>query len=106
MKTQGIIAELRAAVYLKKHGYKIIHLHWRGGGGEIDIVAKESGMFVLVEVKSSSRLGAGQSRVDKRKMDHLHMAAAAFEREYQCKEYRFDIVEISDAGVHLIRGAF
>ena len=65
MNTRGVLAELRAVGYLRRHGYRIRHLRWRGGGGEIDLVAEENGLTVFVEVKSSPRLGDGAQRVDR-----------------------------------------
>ena len=62
MNTRGVLAELWAVGYLRRHGYRIRHLRWRGGGGEIDLVAEENGLTVFVEVKSSPRLGDGAQR--------------------------------------------
>ena len=44
MNPRGVLAELRAAAFLRRHGYRVRHLRWRGGGGEIDLVAEENGM--------------------------------------------------------------
>ena len=106
MNTRGVLAELRAVSYLRRHGYKIRHLRWRGGGGEIDLVAEEEGLTVFVEVKSSPRLGEGAQRVDRQKIAHLRAAAQAYMRQFGTEECRFDILEESDAGFRLIKNAF
>ncbi len=106
MNTRGILAELRAVGYLRRHGYRIRHLRWRGGGGEIDLVAEENGLTVFVEVKSSPRLGDGAQRVDRQKIAHLRSAAEAYMRQNGVENCRFDILEESDAGFRLIRNAF
>lgn len=41
-----------ACKYLNRHGYKIIERNYRIRGGEIDIVAKDGGYLVFVEVKT------------------------------------------------------
>ena len=106
MNARGVLAELRAVGYLRRHGYRIRHLRWRGGGGEIDLVAEESGQTVVVEVKRSPRLGEGAMRVDSLKKSRLRRAAQAYMREYGTEGCRFDILEESDAGFRLIRDAF
>ena len=75
MNPRGVLAELRAAAFLRRHGYRVRHLRWRGGGGEIDLVAEENGLTVFVEVKSSPRLGEGAQRVDRLKAGRLRKAA-------------------------------
>ena len=106
MNTRGVLAELRAVAWLRRHGYRVRHIRWRGGGGEIDLVAEENGVTVFVEVKSSPRMGEGALRVDARKTWHLRRAAEAYMRQYSVDECRFDILEESDAGFRVIKGAF
>ena len=106
MNTRGVLAELRAVSYLRRRGYRVRHLRWRGGGGEIDLVAEENGQTVFVEVKSSPRLGDGAQRVDRKKIGHLRDAARAYMRQYSVEDCRFDILEESDAGFRLIKNAF
>ena len=106
MNPRGVLSELRAAAFLRRHGYRVRHLRWRGGGGEIDLVAEENGLTVFVEVKSSPRLGEGTQRVDRLKAGHLRKAAQAYMRQHGEDSCRFDILAESDAGFRLIRGAF
>ncbi len=106
MNMRGIWAELRAIRYLRRLGYRVRHLHWRGGGGEIDLIAEDHGQTVLIEVKSAARLTEGARRVDQQKIARLERAAAAYMRQTGTEHVRFDILEESDAGFRLIRGAF
>ena len=106
MNPRGVLAELRAVHYLRRHGYRVMSTRWRGGGGEIDIVAREGGLLVFIEVKSSPRLGEGAQRVDNAKTAHLRRAASAYLYQYGQESFRFDILEESDAGFRLIRNAF
>ncbi|MCA9771957.1 MAG: YraN family protein [Myxococcales bacterium] len=42
-----------AARYLKGRGFRILDRNWRGVTGEIDLVARDRGELVFVEVKSA-----------------------------------------------------
>ncbi|MGA7144837.1 MAG: YraN family protein, partial [Desulfobacterales bacterium] len=48
----GKESESLAARHLKKNGYKILAQNYRNELGEIDIIAKEKGVLVFVEVKA------------------------------------------------------
>ena len=48
----GERGENMAAKHLRNLGYKIIHRNWRGGVGEIDIIARDGKTLVFVEVKT------------------------------------------------------
>ena len=100
------MAELRAISFLRRRGYRVIHIRWRGGGGEIDLIAKDGITTVFIEVKSAPRLGQGAQRVDKSKAMHLHDAANAYLAQHQTDQYRYEILEDSDAGFRLIRNGF
>ncbi|MDR1816899.1 MAG: YraN family protein [Puniceicoccales bacterium] len=52
----GVAGEDAAAKFLREQGCKIIARNWRSGRDEIDIVAKDGGTLVFVEVKTR---GAG-----------------------------------------------
>ena len=106
MNTRGVWAELRAAAWLRRHGCRVRHIRWRGGGGEIDLVAEENGQTVFIEVKSAPRMGEGARRVDRTKRERLRGAARAYMRKTGAADVRFDILEESDAGFRLIRNAF
>ena len=106
MKIRGLLAEIGAIRYLQKHGYRVLHTRYRGNGGEIDLIADDHGVTVFIEVKSSSRLGDGAKRVVTEKKQLIKKAAREYLRTHSETEFRYDIVEESDAGYRLIRGAF
>jgi putative endonuclease len=58
-QTFGRYGEDRAAVYLEDRGYEILERNWRSRNGEIDLVAKDNGQIVFVEVKTRNGSGYG-----------------------------------------------
>ena len=48
----GRHCEFMARTYLEQQGYLILETNWRSGHKEIDIIAKEGEMLVIVEVKA------------------------------------------------------
>jgi len=92
----GAEGELRAAVYLRKKGYRITAQNVRAGGVEIDIIAERGNRVVFVEVKSrrSVRFGSPESAVDARKQARLVRGAFAWLRENPRRRarIRFDVI--------------
>ena len=48
-----------AVAHLTRGGYRILDRNWRCARGEIDIVAREGGDLVFIEVKTRSSLAYG-----------------------------------------------
>ncbi len=95
--TLGKLGEDVAVQYLMEQGYEILERNWRNVHKEIDIIAKEGGELVIVEVKTrkSDEYGQPDLAVTSRKQ-HLLVAAA---NAYLFKNgldvnTRFDIVSI------------
>ncbi len=110
----GRFGEDLAARHLKAEGYKILETNYRNRFGEIDIIAKDAGTIVFVEVRSrrSNRFGRAKASVDITKQKKISRIAVAYlkaSRQTDAKA-RFDVVAI-DSGDHgarieLIRNAF
>jgi putative endonuclease len=103
-----------AAAYLKSRGYRIIQRNYTCIFGEIDIVAKDGGIIVFVEVKSrkSETFGDPQVAVGLEKQKKISRISLKYLEEqnlYPC-DARFDVVAIKmlPAGntVELIQNAF
>lgn len=77
----GAAGERAAEEYLVNLGYVILDRNWHAGRyGEIDIVAEEAGMLVVVEVKTRHGTGFGnpEDAVNKAKQEKLRGAAQAY----------------------------
>ncbi len=107
----GVLGEKLAARYLVEQGYNILFQNWRFKHLEVDIIAKEEGILVFVEVKSrgSEQYGLPYEFVDQHKQACLIRAADAFlAGSSHTGDIRFDIVSVylSSGKIELIRDAF
>ena len=93
----GKLGEEIAAQFLLKKGYTILDRNWRNHHKEVDIVALDGKMLVIVEVKTrkSDEFGAPELAVNKRKQRLLISAANAYIYSHPLDlEVRFDIISI------------
>ncbi len=110
----GKESEQLAATYLKRKGYRIIETNYRCPVGEIDIIARQKGILVFVEVKArrSSRFGSPKAAVTATKQRKLSMAALDYlKRENLINaRARFDVVAIDTTGgkpdIEVVTNAF
>lgn len=113
-QTFGKKSERLAAEYLKRKGYRILETNYRCPVGEIDIIAREKGTLVFVEVKArrSSRFGSPKGAVTPAKQRKISMAALDYlKRSGQDDALaRFDVVAIGTfAGrteIEVVKNAF
>ncbi|MFL5872957.1 MAG: YraN family protein [Solirubrobacterales bacterium] len=117
----GAIAEDLVATRLTAAGWEIVERNARTRYGELDIVAREGGTLVFIEVKGA-RAGTqfGPERpilaIDRRKQQRVRRLATAWmsERRDQppYEEIRFDAVGVTfnrddrPVAVDYVRGAF
>jgi putative endonuclease len=86
-----------AAAHLIGNGMEILRRNWHYKHAEIDIIGKEAGIIVFVEVKTraDTYFGRPEEMVGFRKKKLIFNAASAFTyREGYEGEVRFDIVGI------------
>ncbi len=111
----GIRAEVLAQHYLRLKGYSIIARNYRSRMGEIDIIAKEKGVLVFVEVKarSSNKFGSPKWAVTPKKQRKLSILALEYLKTNGPKgaKARFDVVAIVNRknqipDIELIKNAF
>lgn len=96
--TRGLAGEEAACAYLRQRGYRIIARNWRCRYGEIDIIAEQTGLLVIVEVKSR-RHGLADpysplEAVDARKQLRVIRSARMFifSEGRQTSRVRFDLI--------------
>ena len=109
-KFLGRVGEKKAAEFLKKKGYKIITTNYKTHLGEIDIIAKDDGVTVFVEVKTRSGdgYGAPSEAVDRRKQEKYYKVASEYlvRSKKQDEPCRFDVIEIEKGEINHIFDAF
>lgn len=91
---RGRAGEALAAAYLALVGFRVVERNFRIAGVEVDLVADDRGVTVLVEVKARSRsdFGGAALAVDERKRERLRRAAAVAARG--ARGVRIDIVAV------------
>lgn len=113
----GAEGERVAKAYLQTKGFRILHENYSTPLGEIDLIAKEGGVVVFVEVKArtSGEFGPPQASVTLAKQRQIVKVARLYLQRERLAEVacRFDVVAVTFAGgqagqpnVFLIRDAF
>lgn len=79
-KIYGDIGEEIARRELERLGYSILERNFRTKQGEVDIIARQDNILVMVEVKTrqSSRFGEAEEAVDGVKARKIALAASAY----------------------------
>jgi putative endonuclease len=95
----GRRGEALAARELRRRGYVILERRWRCRIGEIDIVARDGEVLVVVEVKARSRRDYGPpiDAVDRDKRRKLEKLARAYLQAKKLSDVplRFDLVGVT-----------
>lgn len=80
----GARGEALAEAHLRRQGYEILARNYRVRGGEADLIARQGGCVVVVEVKSrrSQRFGAPVEAVNRRKVRRVLRAGRLFCRAH------------------------
>jgi len=110
----GEICEAIAVEHLKKHGYRILEQNYRTKFGEIDIIAKDKGAIVFIEVKArrSYRFGNPKWAITPKKQRKISMVALYYLKATKLRDVRarFDVVAIhpiqGDQSIEIIKNAF
>ena len=97
-QTLGLVGEALAGQYLAANGYKILLKNYESPLGEIDLIAKEKGALVFIEVKtrSSFSMGLPSESVTFHKRAQIVKCAQYYMKRYGIKNLpcRFDVVSI------------
>lgn len=102
----GKWGEIEAIRFLKEKGLEIIEANWVFLHLEIDIIAKDEGKLVIVEVKtrSSADYGEPETFVTRSKQKKLIRAANLYMQHKNLNlEVRFDVVGILKLGDEVVK---
>jgi putative endonuclease len=110
----GSLGESLARAALEQQGYAIVATRYRTRAGEIDIVARDGGCLVFVEVKARRHTDCGTpaEAVTPQKQRRIIAMARDFLARYQsdATSCRFDVVAIlltnGEPSIETIRNAF
>jgi putative endonuclease len=87
-----------AAKFLVQKGFEILARNYQYGHGEIDIVAKDKGVLVFIEVKTRLNLEFAEPEyaINKKKIQQIKKMAELylFDKEIEEAYCRFDVVAI------------
>ncbi|HTL71249.1 MAG TPA: YraN family protein [Candidatus Eisenbacteria bacterium] len=114
-QTLGAVGEELAFHYLVSKGYKVLLRNYVCALGEVDLIAKEAGALVFIEVKtrSSDALGTPAEAVTRHKRHQIVKSAAHYLKRFgiQDRVCRFDVVSVflppgEAPAIEVIRDAF
>jgi len=96
----GRAAEDRACRYLQQHGLKLLQRNYHCRQGEIDLIMRDAGTTVFVEVRyrKSRHFGSGAESIDSRKQGKLLASAMHYlqnHRQAANQPCRFDVISLS-----------
>jgi putative endonuclease len=92
----GKWGEDAVVVYLAERGYEIITRNARTPYGEIDIVAKQTDIYIFVEVKTrtSNKMGLPEESVNLRKQAHMLACAEHYAAENAIDHWQIDVIAV------------
>jgi putative endonuclease len=93
----GKLGEQLAIKHLRGKGFQILEVNWYFGHHEIDIIARDGEMLVVVEVKTRATdvFGEPEMAVNKQKQRSIVKAADAYLQQHDLNiETRFDVVSV------------
>lgn len=97
-------------LYLEQHGYEILQTNYRCRFGEVDIIARQDGYLVFIEVKyrKNTRCGMPAEAVDIRKQKRISGTTMYYLAEQGLGEVpvRFDVASVLGEEITLIQNAF
>ncbi|RUS46505.1 YraN family protein [Cohnella sp. AR92] len=102
-RATGRAAEEAAALHLEQRGYVIAARNWRCRTGELDLIATDGDVLVIVEVRSrrssSARFGTAIEAINPRKCAQVRSTALVYlsHTRRESAKVRFDVIAITFA---------
>ncbi len=109
--TEGNAAEALAAIFLQQNGLKFVEKNFRCQHGEIDLIMRDAGTLVFIEVRlrSNQDFGGAAMSISSSKQQKLRRSAERYLQTHGDCACRFDAILMSkvDLGaIEWIRNAF
>lgn len=104
----GDAGEDAALTHLLRHGLTLVDRNFRYRGGELDLVMRDGGTLVLVEVRrrASQRFGGAAASIGRAKQARLVLAAQTYLQRYRMPPAcRFDVIAIDGAVLSWLKNA-
>lgn len=106
----GHAAERLVAERYVERGCEILEHCWRSAAGEVDLILRDGGAVVFVEVKKSETHDIAAQRISRRQMDRICQAALLYADRLPTgalTELRFDAALVDAGGrVEILENAF
>ena len=92
--SRGREGEAAAAMFLAQAGWRIVAERVRTKAGEIDLVAKRTGLVAFVEVKWRARAAALADAIDERRLSRVANAVELVWQDYatEGEDIRIDVI--------------
>jgi putative endonuclease len=97
-RRRGRIAEALCRWHLRLRGWRIVAAGWRCPAGEIDILARRSGVLAAIEVKSRQDFATSIEAITPRQRRRIARAAEAFlmtRPDLAAMALRFDVMVVA-----------
>lgn len=92
--SRGRAGEAEAAMFLAQAGWRILAERVKTKAGEIDLIAKRSGLVAFVEVKWRARAAALADAIDERRLARVANAVEIVWQDYatEGEDIRIDVI--------------
>lgn len=97
----GQAAEASVARHYQQGGFTVAARRWRGQAGEIDLITRQAGQVVFVEVKRAVTHDRARERLGGRQLRRIGHAAAEYLDRQSCgleTAVRFDLALVDSLG--------
>lgn len=106
----GLAAEDAVVRIYAERGLDLLRRRWRGSRAEIDLILRDGGTFIFVEVKKSRSFDTALLSLGRAQRLRITQAASEYLGECghdQMTDMRFDLAMMNDAGaVEIVENAF